>query len=712
MFEGRLKILLSLLGLGAAVVLARLAELQIARGADYHQAAARMLLKPLEYIPSVRGRILDCNDRVLASEEPSWDICVHYGLIAEDAEYLHRLARSLSVGDAELRDRAERMWRQLSGLSGLSWEEIDQRRRAIVRRVDLIRRDFAERHGYETTMREEVSRHPLVRGLDDQQQVRVQLTLEEFPGMEVRAGTTRHYVGEPSLGHLLGRLGQVSPDDLSADPNRDDPLREYRSGDLRGTAGLEYVYESMLRGSRGQIVMNRDGEVTKRVEPTRGTDLALSLDLPLQERIYDLLADAVARNEEASGAAAVILDIDTRQVLSVVSFPGFVPAEYLTRFDELAADTLRTPLLWRAVAGRYAPGSIVKPIVLAGALSGDIITPEFTVDCQGALFPSQPNKWREWRNYVTGQPVHHGELNGLGALKNSCQVFFYTIGEKMGGRRICEWFQMAGFGRPAGLGLIEEASGVVPTLTWLAEHTGRQRYHRADGRNYAVGQGEVLITPLQAANLAAVYATGRYMPVSLVTNDGRERGVWRLPVDQATWRLIRQGMWQVVNEPGGTAFRSVKLRSSDYEICGKSGSAEASCRAVTFWAAWTDESGVEYEEIIPAHTKREARRRLVNRVEGAGGEVNTLSLEVERWWPHPPDLDGVRPSHAWFIGFVQPKSDGTFQEGGRPLFAFAVMIEYGGSGGRQAGPVAADICRMIIDEFPQHVLRGRGTYTS
>ena len=160
MFEGRLKILLCLLGFSAAVMVARLAELQIVGGEAYHQVAADMLVKPPEFIPAVRGRILARQGEVLASEEPSWEICVHYGLIAEDREYLRRLARSKQVAETDLRERVGGMWRQLSRLSDLSLEEIDRRRQAIVRRVDLIRGDFERRHGYETTMLEEVTLHP------------------------------------------------------------------------------------------------------------------------------------------------------------------------------------------------------------------------------------------------------------------------------------------------------------------------------------------------------------------------------------------------------------------------------------------------------------------------------------------------------------------------------------------------------------------------
>jgi penicillin-binding protein 2 len=651
----------------------------------------------------VRGRILDRNGYVLASEEPAWHISVHYGLISEDPDYLEHVARTLKLDPAQTHERVADLWRQLSRLSGISTDEIELRRHRILRRVELIRRDFERRHGYETTMREEVSLHPIVRDLDDQQQVRVRLALDEMPGVRVESATARRRLDVPSMGHLLGRLGEVDERDLTQDPNRDDPLLRYRAGDQIGKAGLEFAGESMLRGRRGQVVENRDGEVIKRVEPTRGADVVTTLDLPLQQRIYEQLALAVEAHPQASGAAAVILDIESRHILALASYPGFEPSSYRRDFDELAADQVGTPLLWRAVTGRYAPGSIVKPLVLSAAWSTGVVSTDFSVDCRGALFPEHPNRWREWRNHATGHPVHHGLMAGQSAIMHSCQIFFYTLGERLGGRRLCDWYQMAGFGRPAGLGLLEEPTGLVPTPTWLAENRDRRDYLKADGRNYGVGQGELLITPVQAANLAAVYATGAYMPVTLIANDGRERGMWRLPVNDSTWRTIRRGMWQVVNERGGTAFGVVNLDSDQFEICGKSGSAEASTRIVAFEADWTDEDGLQRTEYVPAQTRTQARRRIASMTREPGDEVHNLKLRPTRWWPYPPDPNRPRPSHAWFIGFVQPKSDGSFRTNARPAIAFAVMIEYGGSGGRTAGPVAAEIVRILIEDFPHFI---------
>jgi cell division protein FtsI/penicillin-binding protein 2 len=259
---------------------------------------------------------------------------------------------------------------------------------------------------------------------------------------------------------------------------------------------------------------------------------------------------------------------------------------------------------------------------------------------------------------------------------------------------------MFGLGKPAGTGLLEEAVGVVPTGSWLRRQRGRS-YRIADGRNYALGQGEILANPVQAANLAATYATGLYMPVSLVINDGSERGVWTLPVSNRTWNIVRRGMWRVVNEQGGTASRSVRLTSDAYEICGKSGSAQASCRAVAYEARWVDAKLNEQRRTVPATNAEEAARRVRQDVLDSGAKPDSVQYEVARWWPRRPEPEEGMPSHAWFVGFVQEKSDG--HRFTHPRIAFAVMLEYGSSGGRHAGPVAADIVQMIIDEFPQYL---------
>jgi len=286
--------------------------------------------------------------------------------------------------------------------------------------------------------------------------------------------------------------------------------------------------------------------------------------------------------------------------------------------------------------------------------------------------------------------------DGESAVRNSCNIYFFQVGQKLGPQRLCEWFARFGLGRPTGTGLIEEADGIVPDEAWLSRAAGR-RHQSADAWNFAIGQGEVTITPLQAANVTAAIASGQWAPARLAYDDsGHAFGDPLAPpttFDEAALRVLRRGMWRVVNERGGTAARYASLDRHDYDLCGKTGSAQTPPRPVAYrytfeWPDGRRESAVAYLE-------EDARTAVApdTAVRCVGRHV------VDRY----PRLDeGERlPSHAWFIGYTQPA---TTPRGERPsgrVYAIAVIIEFGGSGGTVAGPIAKNIA--------EYLLRGDGT---
>lgn len=697
MFKRRLLALLALWAAGGSVLIARMVDLQVVNGERYRRAAEDLLISAPHDLPPARGRILDRRGRVLAADQPAWHLALHYGLLAGDESYLRSLARRLGVGLADVRRRARDCWALLSELTGQPIEDLRQRAERIVRRVRAIRDDFRRRNGYDAPVREERMAHPIVRAVDSAVAVRARLAQPRFPMLFVQRGHRRVYHDSPALGHLIGRLGEVRADDLANDPLRDDPLAGYIPGDLRGISGAERLGEHLLRGRRGLVVEDADGHIVLREEPRRGDDLSLTIDLDLQQRIYDRLEGAVAETPTASGAAAVVLDIRTREILALVSYPGFPPGPLGERFDELASDSLHQPLLFRAVQGQYPPGSTVKPVVAAAALALGTITPHTTITCRGYLFPEHPDRWRCWQAHGTSQPMQHGPLDPEHAIEHSCNIFFYTVGQMLGPDTIGQWFGFCGLGRSPRTGLLRERPGLVPDADWLWKHR-RRRFVPADGRNFALGQGEILATPLQVANMMATLATGRFTFPVLARNSPGERPVWELPADADVWAVVRRGLWRVVNDRAGTAYRTACLHRSDYELCGKTGSAQTSLRIVEYEVVLR-RGGEPRVLRVPATTRAEARAAAARRLRCHPADLDIESLRPIRYWPWQPGEREGSPAHAWFAGIIQPAL-------GRPgvadpRIALAVFIEYGMSGGRAAAPVARDIAIMLIEDFPE-----------
>jgi penicillin-binding protein 2 len=705
MFQRRLTWFSILLAVVALVVIARLVQIQVVQAAEYERLAERILSRRPEYVPAPRGTVFDRNGQVLLTDVPTADICIHYGALTGRETYLLQAARALRKrgdypAERDLRDivprlrrQIDEMWWRLADLTGVPQPELLERARKVVARVERWRAATQQE-----TIREENQLLPVIEDIGNEAAIAIRLELERYPWLRVVPSSRRIASHADSLPHVLGRMGAASPERIAADPLRGDELRGLGKDDRCGISGVERLAESSLRGQRGRITLDYAWQPRERVEAVPGRDVHLTIDLDLQEYILGLLDEATQQlpASQRAGAAAVVMDVATREVRAVVSYPTYPYAGFSDQYEQLRRDAVRMPLLFRAVQAQYPPGSICKAMTLVGGLTDGVITPATRFHCTGHLLPNQPDRFRCWiyNQYdgLTHDMFAPEGQDGESAVRNSCNIYFFQVGQKLGAQRLCEWFARFGLGRPTGTGLIEEADGIVPDQGWMARAENR-RHQSADAWNFAIGQGEVTITPLQAANVTATIASGQWAPARLAYDDtGHAFGDPPAPpttFDETALGVLRRGMWRVVNEHGGTANRYAPLDRDDYELCGKTGSAQTPARPVAyrFTFEWPDGR----RENAVAYLEEDARAAL-----GAPDEAARCvgRHAVERY----PKLDeGERlPSHAWFIGFTQPKNTPRGQQPRGKVYAIAVIIEFGGSGGAVAGPVVKKIAEYLL----------------
>ncbi len=718
MFERRLKVLLSVLSTAGLIVIGRLAHLQVVR-ADYYRRRAEqsMFLKP-KPLPFVRGSILDRTGGILVSDEPGWDLKVDYRVLAaevsDEPETLKRAVRRWrrfykkhgAITDEEIaqefRADVASMWVDIADGFGASGEPgaVDAwRDRAweIYDRVQGIRRAVAGRRGFDSPVREETVAHAVVSGLGPEAQITAREAFARYPWVYVAPSAVRRHAGDGTpFAHVLGRMGRVDAATVAGDANADDPFARYLADEGVGLTGVEYAAEQLLRGRRGQIAKDRKGNVIEDIAAEDGRDVTVTLHAGLQRRLYELLAETVHRVPESSGGAMVVLEVPRREVLALVSYPSYDPERFDEVYPLLRTNTESLPLRFRAVANQYAPGSTVKPLAcLAGLVSGKI-TLDTRLECRGYLFPEHRDRWRCWQIHGTSLRKAHGMIDVVEALTGSCNVFMYQVGEMAGVDTLCGVFDMVGFGRTTGIGLREEATGINPTPSWLMTERNSPVYP-AHARLFSIGQGELLVTPLQLANLMATYASGRFRPVTLVRT-GETTPEWTLPGTPAQWAAIHRGIYGVVNDPEGTAYKYAHFTNDHYALCGKTGSATAYPWTTSYRVPYVDRDGVEQEAIVPAGFKRQAIELF--EAEYPAVEFDPSAVTVASRWPPDPPLDGERHSHAWFGGYLQPlETSGQPDWSREPRIAFAVLVEFGGSGGRTSGPLAKRVAAELVDLF-------------
>lgn len=482
-------------------------------------------------------------------------------------------------------------------------------------------------------LRIEIRRKPkfmavcLKENLSWQEVTTLELHLDELSGILIEDGRNRFYPHPLETCHFLGYVATPSEKDLDGDPLLEMP------GFKIGKGGLEKFCEMNLRGVPGvkQVEVDAYRKVVRELstsEGISGENQKLTIDLDLQQTLYHRLI------EEESGAA-VVLDIHTGGVLSLVSTPGFDNNFFVNGISSANWKELqnhpRHALLNKPLAGLYSPGSTFKMAVALAALERGVINQHTTVHCGGHTTLGN-HKFHCW-SWKTGG---HGSVSLERAIATSCDIYFYHIGSLMGIDPIAEMARRCGMGQTTGIEIPGEKAGLIPTKDWKSRVMGRGSWSMGETYNASIGQGYVLATPLQIALMMARLVSGCNVVPRLCQSSLQETPFESMGLNPEHQGYILKGLNKATNEPGGTSY-AYRIQQAGYEMAGKTGTTQ-----------------------VKRITQRERDLGLVN--------------SKDRPWHHR--------EHALFVGYAPVHA---------PRFAVSVLVEHGGSGGRVAAPVGRDV---------------------
>ena len=571
----------------------RLQKLQLEQGARYatlaeeNRISARLIAPP-------RGRVLDRANRVIAANDLNWRAL----LIAEQTQdvgaTLETLSHIIPLTDQE-RARIER--------------EVRRRRRF----VPAVVREF----------------------LTWEEMAKIEVNAPDLPGITVDVGTTRQYPWAEHLAHVVGYVAPPAEADIDGDPLLELP------GIRVGRSGIEKHHDKILRGSAGtvQFEVNAVGRVIReldRREGSRGTDVQVSIDAELQKAV---------RGRIEEGTSVVVMDARNGEVVAMASQPSFDPNLFSSGISSAQwrewTRNRATPLINKCTNGLYAPGSTFKMIVGLAALEARTVTPGERVFCPGH-YDLGDTRFHCHSRYG------HGSQDMRGALKYSCDVYFYELAKRTGIDKITAMAKRFGLGTDLEIELPGTRSGFSPTRQWRINQG--KPWNLGDTVVHGIGQGFYQFTPLSLATMTARLATGRAVQPHLThsINGKPVKGVrpedWpSLGIPERDLRLMREGMWAVVNEEGGTG-RSGRLPASAGILAGKTGSVQV------------------------RRVSREARER--------GFRVENQPRE---WRPH-----------ALFVAFAPYDN---------PQYAISVVVEHGTSGSGAAAPLAKEVMTDVMNRF-------------
>jgi len=623
--------------LAFAIVVGRLFQLQIVRGAEYAQVAHENVIRKVT-LPTTRGVVRDAQGRVLASSRSSFNVLLVPGRVMPSARPQRRSQSATTEQDSftriadTLRLNPDERLRLATRIRDACVTDEDRSPcwRAILVREDLSRDIVAE-----------LKQHA-----------------SEMVGAEVVSQPVRYYPYQNTGAHLLGytseidgeALAKVRPpgyEQLSAEERQKVNPLSYEAGDIVGATGVEHSWESYLRGQRGweKRVVDARGryrsgpeaerllDAPSRQEPLPGRDLRLTVDMDLEQ--------SVERAMRAHTAGAVVVaDVRTGRLLALYSKPDFNPNDLAggsghdrirEAFNKLYTDPLR-PMLDKTMSGVFHPGSTFKPFSALAALEDHLVSPAEKERCDGFL---------SFGRRIFHCTHVHGKVDMREAIAESCNIYFFKLAEAVGMDRIARVASEFGLGQKTGMGVNPEAAGRIPTRSWYAlRYKGQFRIGFT--LNTSIGQGATTVTPLQLALAYAALANGGtvYSPQlvrAVETSDGAvvqdfpPRVRQKAKITPENLARVNEALYAVVNDEKGTAY---PVRDRTLDVAGKTGTAQT-------------------------------------------GYVNTGNDDPKKAWYLSRD-------HAWFAAYSPAKA---------PEIAVIVLIEHGGSGPTQAAPVAMQVIK-------------------
>jgi penicillin-binding protein 2 len=532
----RLRVRLVTVGMLAALAFLciNLWRIQVLSAPEYRNSLDRQSMRRVR-LPGIRGRILDRNGVCLAANEASYCMAIYTEELRQPGRRSHTV------------DKVEEVVNALSVVLGhppqVTRDDIEQH---VIRRLPL---PFLAWHG-----------------LDDAALARWAESTEAFTGVDVYVEPVRVYPNGTHASHLIGYVGRAKPV-----VNKEDAYHYYVP-EMEGREGMECVMDGQLKGQSGGRLIRVDAsgfkhDETGEREPVAGDDIVLTLDMRIQ-----ILAENVLSNQPG---AAVVLDVRNGDVLALASSPTYDVESLKSKaaWGRVISDP-RRPLINRAIAGRYPPGSTFKPLVAITGLESGRITPETVLQCPGYY-------------QVGNRPIRcwsrrgHGALSLRKAIEQSCNPFFCETGIICEYKRIFHMADAFGFGHRMGLELRGESAGLLPDNEWK-RRVMSDSWRPGDTCNVSIGQGALLVTPLQMAVFVAALANGGYVYRPRLVNNGISEGdlMNRMAWSADTMRVVRGGMFDVVQAETGTGKRA---RIDGVTMGGKTGSAQYSQGRTHAW---------------------------------------------------------------------------------------------------------------------------------
>jgi penicillin-binding protein 2 len=571
-----------------SLIFSRLWYLQILNGGYYKGLSENNRIR-IQEIAAPRGTLFDRAGVPLVDSFPSFDVSLFRQDVPDMEALIPTLSRVLSMDPQRLRARLEAA-------------------RAIPAHQPL-------------KIKSDITREELAA---------VETRRLDLPGVVVDVVIRRNYPYKNLASHLIGYLGEISPEELEKEE-----FAAHKLGYLVGKYGIEQKFETDLMGENGgrQIEVNARGQkirVLGQVEPNPGNNVYLTLDLELQKAAEEAMA--------GKHGAVVALDPQNGDILAMISKPDFDPNLFARGISpenwKGIVDNPARPLQNRATQGQYPPGSVYKILVAIAGLEEKMITPETTFSCSGS-YPFGNREYHCWKK------EGHGQVKLRKAIVESCDVYFYQLGMRLGVNRIAKYASAAGLGDLTGFPLGRERPGLVPTSSWKMKRFGVP-WQGGENLSVAIGQGYNLATPLQiACTLSALFNGGKYYQPRIVRavraphgEDLRESPplvLRNIHISAETAEFVREALWGVVNSPGGTGGRA---KVEGFNVAGKTGTSQ-----------------------------------VVQRREGKPE-------------PTAPEFQ----DHAWFACFAPALN---------PEIVVAVLVEHGGGGGANAAPVA----RQVLENY-------------